>query len=308
MKKLYVSLAVLAVVVFSFNLISNEYRVEFRDWALKTEAEKAGLVHRTIQVDGQAAALYENESDGPVVVMLHGFSANKTSWLRLAQQFGDQYKMILLDLKGHGENAQDLKASYHIADQVAFVHSAAAALKLSKFHLIGNSMGGAISSLYAARHPEQVASLTLISPAGVHDIPSEMDALLKDGQNPLIPRSEEGFYHVLDFVMSEKPFIPAAIAKAEAEISVARLPINEKIFADIRADLEVGLDKEFPKIKAPALIIWGDEDNAINVKNIDRYAELLSGARKEVLEGIGHVAMIEVPEYTAELIASFINN
>ncbi|KZZ48767.1 alpha/beta hydrolase, partial [Oleiphilus sp. HI0118] len=223
-------------------------------------------------------------------------------------QFGDEYRVIAPDLLGHGENIRDIAGSYHIADQVAFVNELMAKLSVERFHLVGNSMGGAISSLYAARHPEQVLSMTLISPAGVHDFPSEMDALLKEGKNPLIPESEEQFYTLLDFVMSEQPFIPAAIAKAEAEVSVSRAEINKKIFADIRSDMELGLEKEYKNISAPTLIIWGDQDKAINVKNIDRYAALVSNSQKVVLEGIGHVAMIEVPEYTAELMRKFLKN
>lgn len=306
MKKLLVSVAVLAVIVLGFNVVSNEYRVEFRDWAIAMEADKASLKHRLVELNDQKVAVLDNGTDAPVMLMLHGFSGSKENWLRLAQQFGDRYRVIAPDLLAHGENVRDLAGSYHIADQVTFVHELMAKLNVKRFHLVGNSMGGAISSLYAARHPEQVLSMTLISPAGVHDIPSEMDALLEEGQNPLIPQTEEQFYQLLDFVMAEPPFIPAAIAKAEAEVSVSRAEINKKIFADIRSDLELGLDREFKNIKAPTLIIWGDQDNAINVENIDRYAELVAGAQKEVLEGIGHVAMIEVPSYTAELMSDFL--
>jgi pimeloyl-ACP methyl ester carboxylesterase len=306
-KKLLVSFAVLAVLVFGFNLASNEYRVEFRDWAIAMESEKAGLLHRTVTVNGQEMALLDNGVDAPVMLMLHGFSGSKENWLRLAQQFGAQYRVIAPDLLADGENTRDLQGSYHIVDQVNYVHSLMEELKVPSFHLVGNSMGGAISSLYAARHPEQVLSVTLISPAGVHDIPSKMDELLEQGDNPLIPKTEEDFYQLLDFVMSEKPFIPAAIARAEAEIAVSRKEINQKIFADIRSDLTLGLDKEFGNIRAPMLIIWGDQDNAINVENIDRYAELVANSEKAVIEGIGHVAMIEVPAYTAELMRNFLN-
>ena len=61
----------------------------------------------------------------------------------------------------------------------------------------------------------------------------EMDEILEQGSNPLIAKTEQDFYRVLDFVMEVKPFIPDAIAKAEAEIAVSRLAINEKIFKDI---------------------------------------------------------------------------
>ncbi|KZY65321.1 MULTISPECIES: alpha/beta fold hydrolase [unclassified Oleiphilus] len=308
MKKVIIFLAAVLIVLMGANALFLEKRVEFRAWALNMEAEKAGLVHETIEVNGQQVTLYDNNADAPVLVMLHGFSGSKTNWLRLAQQFGSTYRVIVPDLMGHGENKQDLNASYHIADQVAFVNALMAKLDIKKFHLVGNSMGGAISSLYAARHPDQVLSVTLISPAGVHTQPSQMDEILEQGSNPLIAKTEQDFYRVLEFVMEVKPFIPDAIAKAEAEIAVSRLAINEKIFKDIRSDLTKGLDKEFVNITAPTLIIWGEGDKVISAKNIDEYAALVKNSKKVVLPGIGHLAMVETPEKTAELMRDFIGS
>lgn len=330
MKKLIVVLSVIAMCLLGFDAVTNQYRAEFRAWAIETEAEKGGLNHHVVKIDAQDAFYYDNQAKGPVVVMLHGFSGSKTNWLRLAQSMGgdisvddtsteatldatsdvtpDKYRIIAPDLLGHGENQQDLMASYHIADQVVFVNKLMSALKVESFHLVGNSMGGAISSLYAARHPDQVLSVTLISPAGVHDAPSEMDEIIAKGSNPLIAETEAEFYGILNFVMEKKPFIPDSIARAEAERAVARADINKKIFKDIRSDLELGLDKEFEKIKAPTLIIWGANDRVINAANIDKYAQLIAGAKKAIFPEIGHVAMIEDPQHTAQVMGDFLKS
>jgi len=310
-KKLIILLSVIAMCLVGFDVATNEYRVEFRAWALETEAAKGGLEQQVVQVDGQDVYYYDNHANGPVIVMLHGFSGSRTNWLRLAQTMRSDidlatFRIIAPDLRGHGDSKRDLTGSYHIADQVAFVNHLMSTLKVDKFHLVGNSMGGAISSLYAARYPEQVLSLTLISPAGVHDTPSEMDKILAEGANPLIAKTEQDFYNILNFVMEKKPFIPGSIARAEAEIAVSREAINQKIFKDIRSDIELGLDKEFESIKAPTLIVWGAKDRVIDAGNIDKYAALIHGAKKAVLTDIGHVAMIEDPQQTTQLMHDFL--
>jgi pimeloyl-ACP methyl ester carboxylesterase len=166
-------------------------------------------------------------------------------------------------------------------------------------------MGGAIASLYAATYPEEVKTLMLISPAGVHNIPSDMDKIIKEkGTNPLIASSVSQFFEVIDFVMEDKPFIPDAILTVQAEKSVRRYALNQKIFSDIRKDLEKNLDQKFSQINAQTLILWGKEDRVINVENSQRYAELIPNAKPSILEGIGHLAMIEAPELAAQ---AFIN-
>jgi len=306
--KLIISLLVLTVLVVGFNTASHAYRHEFREWAVAVETDKAGLELGTAVIDGKTVSFLKSDLDKPAMVMLHGFSADKNSWVRLAQALQGEFQLIVPDLLGHGDNVVDFNQSYGTQNQVAFVHKLMAELGIEKFHLVGNSMGGGISSLYAARYPEQVLSLTLVSPAGVHDIPSELDKALEQGHNPIIAGSEDEFYALLDFMMDEPPFIPSAIAEAEAERFVARQEINQKIFADLRADLDLKLDREFVNVKAPALIIWGEQDRAIHVGNIEAYAQKLNNARTEVIDGIGHLAMIEVPEYTADLMMDFISN
>lgn len=310
MKKIVMTASVLLFVVAVFSVVGDHYRQDLYAAAMEFESSKAQLSYRTGRFDETSFAYLEGpKSEGQeTIFLLHGFSANKYNWLRFAGHLSSDYHIIALDLMGHGDTSAPMTASYSIVEQVEYVKQVAATLGIKQFHLVGNSMGGAISSLYAATYPEQVLSATLISPAGVHDVPSDMDKLLEGGSNPLIATTLEEFDAVMDFVMVEKPFIPAPIAKVEAEKSVARVEINRKIFKDIRQDLELGLESRFQNISSPVLIIWGDQDRAIHVGNIDKYASLIPNAKKAVYEGIGHLAMLEVPERSANELKSFLKS
>ncbi|MFT6121706.1 MAG: pimeloyl-ACP methyl ester carboxylesterase [Oleiphilaceae bacterium] len=311
MKKLLLCFGFIIAVIASFHLVSNHYRYEFYDWAIDFEASKAELVSKTSRyplVHGQQDFTYfesPKRAGQESIIMLHGFSASKENWLRFSSHLYQKYHIIALDLLGHGANKQDFSQSYSVESQVEYVRQVALKLGLDKFHLVGNSMGGAISSLYAATHPQHVLSATLISPAGVHDIPSKMDELLEEGINPLIALNEDDFVNVVNFVMEEPPFIPAAIIRVEAEKAASRTKINQRIFEDLHADIKKGFEVKLKQIQAPVLIIWGDQDRAINAANIDKYAALIPNAKKRVLKDIGHLAMIEAPEVTALAVLDF---
>lgn len=310
MKKLLISVSVIVVALVSFHFVSDHYRYEFYDWAIDFEASKSGLVSKSAQIGPLRFAYLEGPEEAGLesIIMLHGFGASKENWLRFAGYLSDQYHVVAVDLLGHGANKRDLAQSYTVESQVEYLHQVAKVLGIEKFHLVGNSMGGAISSLYAATYPKQVHTITLISPAGVHDIPSKMDELLEKGTNPLIALNVDDFKYLLDFVMEKPPFIPAAITKVEAEKAASRIDINQKIFKDLRSDLEKGMEGQLKNIQAPALLIWGDQDRAINVANIDKYAQLIPKATKLVMPGIGHLAMIEVPEESAEATIEFLQS
>lgn len=310
MKKLGIVAVVLVITIGISGVVADHYRYDLHEAAINFEMDNAGLVKKT----GKAYGVEFSYLEGPraenqeTIVMLHGFSADKSNWMRFAKFLQPEYHVIALDLMGHGDNAADLARSYSIVEQVEFVRAAMASLQVERYHLVGNSMGGAISSLFAIEHPKHVLSATLISPAGIHDVPSEMDLLLEKGQNPLIATKPEEFAQVVDFVMEEKPYIPGPVAKVEAEKAASRVEINRKIFKDIREDMKLNLAERMPGIQAPVLIMWGAQDRAINVKNIDKYAELIPNAKKQVYEGIGHLAMIEIPQRSASDMQAFMAN
>src|SRR6056297_1152753 len=280
------------------------------EMAIHRECKKADLTSKTVDVNGMTIAFLERkpQKKAPTLVMVHGFAANKENWIRLAKHLVDSFHMIAVDLPGHGQSTKNPALSYGIDDQAGYLENILGRLGVERFHMVGNSMGGAIISLYAARHPEQTESLFLIDPAGIYAYESELFDRLRAGENPLIVEEKEDFYELMDFAMEKEPFIPWPVKSVMAKRSVANQAINKKIFSEIRADRKHDDDfrSEIQKIKAPTVILWGREDRVIHWKNASVFDELIPDSGKFVLEGIGHAPMIEAPEKTADILKAFI--
>lgn len=286
-------------------------RHDLYESAIALERNRADLEAKRVVVDGSEYAYLRSETvgEGTPLVMLHGFGANKDNWTRLAGALPESTTIYALDLPGHGDSAQPRDRSYTHKAQIESLEAIFAELGLEQFHLIGNSMGGAISALYAANHPNQVASAILFAPGGIIEFPSPLTEQVTEGQpNPLIVREEGDFDRLIDFVMEQKPFIPWPVGSVMEEKAIARQDLNEQIFADI-IDPDAGMDQSFQEqmtqIQAPVLLIWGRQDRALNVRNADIFAELIPDARVVRLDNVGHVPMMEVPDRSAELITRF---
>ncbi len=278
--------------------------------AMAHERKNAGLELKTIEAGGKTIRLLESASgeNMPTIVMVHGFAANKENWIRFAAHLTETCHVVAMDLPGHGESEKDFSLSYDFRAQAGYVNEILACLKVDRFHMTGNSMGGAIAALYAARYPDQVASLFLIDPAGIHHYESELSRRVENGENTLIVTEKADFYELMDFVLEQKPFIPWPIKSVMAEKAVANAAINQKIFADFYSIADYSIEAELKKIMAPTFILWGARDRVINVKNADLFHALIPDSRMRVLEDVGHAPMIEVPEETAEIYMDFIRS
>jgi len=277
--------------------------------AINWERSAAGLTESTVQVDDMTIAYLSNASPvaGESIVMVHGFGANKDSWTRLAAELTDEYNIYAVDLPGHGDSSKALDLGYRFEDQVSHLAKILKALSLDQAHMMGNSMGGAITALYAATYPDQIRSAVLFDPAGILEYEGELVEQVAEGDNPLIPKKEGDFERLMDFVMEKKPFAPWPIYEVMEEKAIANREINEVIFAAIR-DSGYGPDfrQAITRIEAPVLVVWGLEDRVINHRNADVFVDRIPDARKVLLEGVGHVPMVEVPEESAQLVREFL--
>jgi len=272
------------------------------------ERQLAGLEPRTVQVEGLTIHYYEGgPAEGEPMLMLHGFGANRDNWLRFARHFTQRYRVIALDLPGFGESSKP-DVRYDAASQATRLNAFAKALQLDRLHLIGNSMGGHIAALYAARHPEQVLSLALLDNAGVTSPrKSEMFEMIERGQpNPLVVRQAEDFDKLMSFVFVTPPPLPNSLKRHFAEQSMANQAHYDKIFAQLR-DHYVPLEPELPKIQAPTLLLWGDRDRVLDVSSIEVMQPLLRKPSVVIMQNCGHAPMIERPEETARHYQAFLD-
>lgn len=269
---------------------------------------RAGVSADTMDVNGKKIAYLKNGGapEKPALVLLHGFSASKENWVRFAGHLTDRFRILAPDLPGHGDSTKSFSLSYDIADQADYLEQILAALNIDKCHLAGNSMGGAIACLFAARHADRVLSLTLLNSAGIYEHESQLTKMLKHKKNPFIVNNKDDFDALVAFAMEKHPFIPWPIKSVFAEKIMANRAINKKIFKDIYQGRQ---DRDFreklPRIQAPTLIIWGRQDRLIHVDNSAIFEKLIPDARRRVLDGIGHMPMIEAPGETAKAFKVF---
>lgn len=306
MKKLLVGFAICVAAIAALLYFSPATLMATAQFA---ERQVAHLSSEQITVGDLSIHYYEGgPANGETIVMIHGFGANKDNWLRFGKFFTQRYHVIALDLPGFGDSSKP-DASYDVGTQTERVAAFVKALGLSKVHLIGNSMGGHIAALYAARHPEQVLSVALLDNAGITSPKkSELYEMLERGDpNPLVARDAESFAKLVDFVFVQPPALPGNLRRYMAEQASARSEQNDKVFKHLR-ERYIPLEPELPKIQAPTLLLWGDKDRVLDVSSIEVMKPLLKKPSVVIMENCGHVPMIERPEETAKHYQDFLDS
>ncbi|MFZ3206855.1 MAG: alpha/beta hydrolase [Pseudomonas sp.] len=271
--------------------------------------QQADLGAKQVTVGDLSIHYYQGgPSDGETILMVHGFGASKDNWLRFARYFTEGYQVIALDLPGFGDSSKPY-ASYDVGTQVERLAAFTQALQIKKLHLIGSSMGGHISALYAARYPEQILSVALLGNAGI-DSPqkSELIGRLERGEpNPLIVKTPQQFEQLLEFIFVEVPSMPKRLKHYLAERSVANSMHNERIFAQL-VSRYIPLEPVLPKIQAPTLLLWGAQDRVLHVSSIEVMQPLLQRPSVVIMQDCGHAPMIERPQETAEHYQAFLDS
>ena len=276
--------------------------------AMEWERSGAGLEASRVTVGELDIAYLKNieANNGDTIVLVHGFAANKDNWTRMASELTDNFNVYAIDLPGHGDSSKPMDLGYRLEQQVSHLARILKALNIESMHMMGNSMGGAITALYTATYPEQIETAVLFNPAGILEYPSELTDLVLEGENPLIPSKPGDFKRLVDFAMEEKPFIPWPILGVMEEKAIANQDINKVIFSDIR---EAGLNSDFrdaiKHIEDPVLIVWGKEDRVLDYRNGALFKQDIPGAQLTILDGIGHAPMIEIPKESAQLFLEF---
>jgi pimeloyl-ACP methyl ester carboxylesterase len=278
--------------------------------ALASECKQAGLVSALAQLSfGNVEYLRsknEAEHSSEAIVMLHGAAADKTSWTRFAKHLGSKFPLVIPDLPGHGKSIADSNLDYSIKAQAERLKELLSTLGIKRVHLIGNSMGGTIALHLASTSPNLVASLVLIDAAGFEASPSWLrQHIAHTGINPMIELCDVSDYRAMMRIgMEAPPYIPGIIVSALARVFVKRKAINQKIVKDIEQDLnQTG---SLAKIVAPAFIIWGAADKVEHVDNAEFLHQRLTYSRKIIMDGIGHVPMVEAPKQVACACRDFI--
>jgi abhydrolase domain-containing protein 6 len=269
------------------------------------ERKRAGVQLKVIDAGGWRTPYLEG-GKGETVLLIHGFGGDKDNFTRFARYLTPKYHVLSPDLPGFGENERRPAENYSYSQQLTRVIAFIDALKVDRFHVAGNSMGGHLAGLLAARLGKRVISATLIDNAGFHEpVLSEREKLIKKGINALVADSTEDFDRLMGFIFFKKPFIPGPIKKYFAERALLNRAFNEKIFGEIGPERYL-LESRFAEMTTPTLVIWGDTDRVIDKSATEVMKKIRPRITVEIMKDMGHSPMIERPEDTAKLMLDFI--
>ena len=112
--------------------------------------------------DGLSIHLLEWSQEGVPILLLHGFGNEAHIWDDFAPVVAPYYRTIAVDLRGHGDSAHDPKCRYDYQSHVRDLEAITAGLGIDRLVLVGHSLGGRISTLFAASHTERLAGLVLV--------------------------------------------------------------------------------------------------------------------------------------------------
>lgn len=267
--------------------------------ALALERGRSGLVLKKQAITGFNMPYLEGGS-GEVLVLVHGFGGDKDNFTRIARHLTPHFRVIIPDLPGFGDASRDPSARYRMADQVLRLRLFLQALGMTKVHLGGNSMGGFIAVQYAAAYPDAVESLWLLDAAGTEagNRTPMMAHYEATGELPLLLRSTADGDALINATMSRPPFFPGFIKQVLAQRGVADYALHSQIMQDLKYH-SPPLETQFTRLETPALIVWGSEDKVLNPQGTHTLQKLLPHHQAILMQGIGHLPMLEAPALTA---------
>jgi len=274
---------------------------------IAAECRQAGLTEKSIKAAGHEVSYLEG-GQGETVLLIHGFTADKSNWTRMARYLTPSYHVVAIDMPGFGKTGMQTDQSYDISSQAERIQLIADALKLDKFHIAGNSMGGCISAKYAEIHPEQLLSLGLYGTGCVCSAEkSELHQLWEKGRNPFKIKTYEDYEGLLNMAFVKAPFMPASIKRYIFKKQQTRQAGYDRIMEDLRADWYC-MDKESDNRQTDTFIIWGDKDRFCHVSSVEILEKKFPKHQSIILKDCGHIPMFERPKDTADHYLNFLKS
>ena len=275
--------------------------------------EYANQYSKFIEIDGMQVH-YRDEGKGFPIVLVHGTASSLHTWNAWTKELTKTNRVIRMDLPAFGITGPNTTADYSIKSYTHFLHQFLNKIKVDKFYLAGNSLGGNIAWNYTAEHPEKVEKLILVDASGLPTNKSQ-PAVFKMAKTPVLSSL---FLYVTPkfFIKKNMKEVYADETKITDELvtryhKMALRVGNRQAFIDrARMDFKLGSKANLEKlksIKTSTLLLWGAKDTWIPLDNGKRMDSVMQNSKLIVLENSGHVPMEENPEESFEVFLEFIN-
>jgi pimeloyl-ACP methyl ester carboxylesterase len=286
---------------------------------------------RTVDLDGPTHYLdFGGPADGPMIVAVHGLGGAAWNWLAVAPLLTTRCRMLAVDLAGHGESpaagrSTSVRANRRLLDR--FLRE----IVQEPVVLMGNSMGGLLTLLETVASPDLVDGAVLVDPALPRPLLSAIDprvamqfavaALPGLGEAAMNRRRQrqsvrQQVRETLKMCTVDINRVPPAVieegirsieSRPKGEFSSSDILIAARSLVRLMSRPEV-LRRRFRSITAPVLLLHGEHDRLVSLKVARANARAFPDWRFEIADDIGHVPMLEAPDWTATQILDWLEN
>jgi len=280
---------------------------------LKIDLNAFDASKKTIALpNGESLAYIDmGERSGPAVVLIHGYTDSARDWVPMLPYLSKRFRLILVDIRGHGQSAKP-ECCYTRLDFAYDIKLLLDALGVGKADVVGHSLGSIIAQTFAEYWPERTARVVLISSTGgappdrpkrapQFDFAAEIRKLKEpiDADSPFMIAWWDSPTPVdPDFLRRQRKDAAGIPLRVWLAVLDQALPANTT-FADLQSTL--------PRLKAPALLIWGSQDPIMEEDVRRSLRDALPHAKVKVFDGLGHNPFWEDPRGVADVINHFLD-
>ncbi|MFD6163243.1 alpha/beta fold hydrolase [Nocardia sp. NPDC060256] len=258
--------------------------------------------------DGDLHVIEDGPPDAPALLLIHGNASSTAWWDRVVPTLAARYRLIRIDLLGHGRSAKPID-EYDIPAQARRSGAVLDHLGVARVTIVAHSMGGMVATALAEQRPDLVTALALIDSA-----PSP-DAALRQALIPrLVPvpvlgqllwrlRTDKRIRAGLATAFTRDIDLPNAVVDGVRGMTFRSFTLSPKQAR--RCITARPLPDRLAVLDRPVLVVFGSDDRRVRSAAAEEY-RIIPGVRIEILPGVGHTPMLEDPRRTADLLLAFL--
>lgn len=236
----------------------------------------------------------------PALVFLHYWGGSSRTWAGVIHHLEGNHRTVALDFRGFGDSDKPA-TGYRIEELAGDVTAALAELKVSRFILVGHSMGGKVAQLVASGHPAGLVGLVLVGPASPHGL-----QVSEQQRERMIHAYDAAgsVAFVRDNVMTKRPLSD----DLKAQVVEDSLKVGEAArVAWPSVAIAQNIAAAAASISVPTLVIGGEFDQVDPPATLEKEViGVIRTARLEIVQGSGHLLPLEAPKEVSTLINSFV--
>ena len=254
------------------------------------------MVEKTIEISGVNLHYRRSGTGSQAIILMHGWGCDLNA-LSLFERVGAEHHTVYnLDLPGFGKSSEPSTA-WGVEEYTVMLEAFVAAMGIQNPILLGDSFGGRVAILYASRNPVQ--RLVLVDAAGVR------------------PRRSLKYYAKVYSFKLAKRIYPFMVGREKAERKIADMrsrrgsydynncsPMMRSVMVNV---VNSDLRHVMPLIKAPTLLLWGEEDTATPMRDARIMKKLIPDAGLVTFPGAGHFSFVDNPYQSAATVRRFIH-